>query len=167
MAQLLPAEAARPGLPSPEYERGTPAAGRTPVTMWVDGEPVYGTLYEPTPATVTLSGFPVGFPHGSFLQATADGERILVEAVQETMGGATAVADEITAAGGEAIVVVADLRDAAGAASAVSEVVAAFGGLAAGASIAPKARRRHPDEAPPHPRCSAGACPPPVPHDPV
>jgi 23S rRNA (uracil1939-C5)-methyltransferase len=51
------------------------------------------TLYEPTPATVTLSGFPVGFPHGSFLQATADGERILVEAVQETMGGATAVAD--------------------------------------------------------------------------
>src|SRR4051794_31100499 len=42
---------------------------------------------------------------------------------------ATAVADEIKAAGGESIVVVADLRDAAGAAAAVSEVVAAFGGL--------------------------------------
>ena len=47
MAQLLP----RPPAPAPvpEYERGTPAAGRTPVTMWVDGDPVHGTLYEPTP----------------------------------------------------------------------------------------------------------------------
>ena len=49
MAQLLPAEAAPPSLPPPAYELGAPAAGRTPVTMWVDGAPVYGTLYEPTP----------------------------------------------------------------------------------------------------------------------
>jgi 23S rRNA (uracil1939-C5)-methyltransferase len=51
------------------------------------------TLYEPTPATVTLSGIPVAFPHGSFLQATEDGERTLIEAVQEAVGGAIAIAD--------------------------------------------------------------------------
>ena len=51
------------------------------------------TLYEPTPATVTLSGISVAFPHGGFLQATEDGERTLIEAVQEAVGGATAIAD--------------------------------------------------------------------------
>jgi 23S rRNA (uracil1939-C5)-methyltransferase len=51
------------------------------------------TLYEPQPATVTLSGFPVAFPHGSFLQATDDGERALVEAVDEAISGAGPVAD--------------------------------------------------------------------------
>ncbi|HEY7064636.1 MAG TPA: glycosyltransferase [Chloroflexota bacterium] len=49
MAQLLSAQEQRPGLPPPAYERGSPAAGRTPVTMRVDGDAVYGTLYEPTP----------------------------------------------------------------------------------------------------------------------
>jgi hypothetical protein len=49
MAQTLPAQTTSPGLPLPDYELGTPAAGRTPVTMRVDGDPVYGTLYEPTP----------------------------------------------------------------------------------------------------------------------
>jgi alpha/beta superfamily hydrolase len=48
MAQALPAEAASPGLPPPDYELGSPAGGRTPVTMRVEGEAVYGTLYEPT-----------------------------------------------------------------------------------------------------------------------
>ncbi len=51
------------------------------------------TLYEPAPATVTLSGIPVGFPHGAFLQATEDGERTLIEAAQEAVGGSTAIAD--------------------------------------------------------------------------
>ena len=32
------------------------------------------TLYEPVPATITLSGVPVGFPVSGFLQATEDGE---------------------------------------------------------------------------------------------
>jgi 23S rRNA (uracil1939-C5)-methyltransferase len=51
------------------------------------------TIYEPQPATVTLSGATVGFPHGSFLQATEDGEAALVEAVKETVEGAVRLAD--------------------------------------------------------------------------
>jgi 23S rRNA (uracil1939-C5)-methyltransferase len=45
------------------------------------------TQYEPQPATVTLSGVPVVFPPGGFLQATEDGEAALVEAVGETVEG--------------------------------------------------------------------------------
>ena len=51
------------------------------------------TFFEPLPATVTLSGVPVSFPHGSFLQATQDGEAALVECVRECVGRADAVAD--------------------------------------------------------------------------
>lgn len=50
-------------------------------------------LYEPQPASVTLSGIPVAFPPGSFLQATQDGESALIEAVQECASGTTKVAD--------------------------------------------------------------------------
>jgi 23S rRNA (uracil1939-C5)-methyltransferase len=46
--------------------------------------------YEPHAATVTLSGKPVAFPSGSFLQATADGEAALVEMVREAVAGRTA-----------------------------------------------------------------------------
>lgn len=51
------------------------------------------TIYEPMPASIMLSGVPVAFPHGSFLQATEDGEAALVEAVQECVAGARNVAD--------------------------------------------------------------------------
>ena len=51
------------------------------------------TLYEPVPATVTLSGVPVSFPVGAFLQATADGEAALVEAVRVATEGCRKVAD--------------------------------------------------------------------------
>jgi 23S rRNA (uracil1939-C5)-methyltransferase len=51
------------------------------------------TIYEPQPASITLSGVPVAFPHGAFLQATADGEAALIEAVQECVAGAGNVAD--------------------------------------------------------------------------
>jgi 23S rRNA (uracil1939-C5)-methyltransferase len=51
------------------------------------------TIYEPEPATVTLSGVQVGFPVGAFLQATADGEAALAEAVREAVGEARGVAD--------------------------------------------------------------------------
>ena len=44
------------------------------------------TLYEPVPATVTLSGMPVALPAGAFLQATEDGEAALVAAVLEAVG---------------------------------------------------------------------------------
>jgi 23S rRNA (uracil1939-C5)-methyltransferase len=45
------------------------------------------TQYEPQPATVTLSGVPVVFPPGGFLQATEDGEAALIEAVAGTVEG--------------------------------------------------------------------------------
>jgi len=50
-------------------------------------------LYEPQPASVTLSGTRVAFPVGSFLQATEDGEAELVTSVQEAVAGAEKVAD--------------------------------------------------------------------------
>ena len=50
-------------------------------------------LFEPQLATVTLSGVPVLFPPGSFLQATADGETELVQLVQEAVAGATRTGD--------------------------------------------------------------------------
>jgi len=51
------------------------------------------TLYEPQPATVKLSETPVAFPVGGFLQATADGEAALVEAVREAVDGRACTAD--------------------------------------------------------------------------
>ena len=55
----------------------------------------YGTeaLWEPEPVTVTLGGTPVGFPAGSFLQATADGEAALVAAAREWLGGCNTIID--------------------------------------------------------------------------
>jgi len=50
-------------------------------------------LYEPEPAQITLSGVPVSFPPGGFLQATADGEAALVECVRECVGGSARIAD--------------------------------------------------------------------------
>jgi 23S rRNA (uracil1939-C5)-methyltransferase len=51
------------------------------------------TVYSPIPASVTLSGTSVVFPHGGFLQATRDGEAALVDCVRECGDGAVAVAD--------------------------------------------------------------------------
>jgi 23S rRNA (uracil1939-C5)-methyltransferase len=51
------------------------------------------TFYEPVPVTVTLSGTPVGFPAGGFLQATMDGEQALVASVSEAVGTAQRTAD--------------------------------------------------------------------------
>jgi 23S rRNA (uracil1939-C5)-methyltransferase len=51
------------------------------------------TLWEPEPATISLGGVPVPLPLGAFLQATAEGEAVLVAAVGEAVGGAGTVAD--------------------------------------------------------------------------
>jgi 23S rRNA (uracil1939-C5)-methyltransferase len=51
------------------------------------------TLYAPQPVTVSLSGVPVAFPVGGFLQATEDGEGALAAAVREAAGEAKSVAD--------------------------------------------------------------------------
>ncbi len=49
--------------------------------------------YEPRPVSVTLGGTPVPLPVGSFLQATADGEAALVQAVREATAGAGRLLD--------------------------------------------------------------------------
>jgi 23S rRNA (uracil1939-C5)-methyltransferase len=59
----------------------------------VDGGMGPETIFEPVPATVTLSGVPVAFPIAGFLQATSDGERALVDAVREAIGDAQKIAD--------------------------------------------------------------------------
>jgi 23S rRNA (uracil1939-C5)-methyltransferase len=51
------------------------------------------TLYEPGAATITLAGTPVPLPVGAFLQATADGEAALTEAVCEAVGAPSRSAD--------------------------------------------------------------------------
>jgi 23S rRNA (uracil1939-C5)-methyltransferase len=50
-------------------------------------------IYEPTPATITLSGVAVAFAPGAFLQATRDGEKALVDCVRETVRDSKAIAD--------------------------------------------------------------------------
>jgi len=79
------------------------------------------SVYEPRPATVTLSGTPVAFPPGSFLQATADGEAALVEAVREATAGADRVADLFAGLGTFALA-----REAAYAAEASRDAAAAL-----------------------------------------
>jgi len=49
--------------------------------------------WEPEPVTVTLSGVPVAYPPGGFLQATRDGEAALVQAARDWLGGCGQVAD--------------------------------------------------------------------------
>lgn len=49
--------------------------------------------WEPDAVTMTLGGVAVGFPHGSFLQATADGEAALVRAVSGIVKDAQELAD--------------------------------------------------------------------------
>ncbi len=51
------------------------------------------TLYEPFPATISLSGVPVGLPVGGFLQATEDGEETLGSCVREAVQGGERIAD--------------------------------------------------------------------------
>lgn len=51
------------------------------------------TRWEPEPATITLGGVAVAFPPGGFLQATADGEAALVQAVCEMVGSPATIAD--------------------------------------------------------------------------
>ena len=50
-------------------------------------------LYEPVPATISLSGMLVGFPVGGFLQATEDGEETLGSCVREAVQGGERIAD--------------------------------------------------------------------------
>jgi 23S rRNA (uracil1939-C5)-methyltransferase len=51
------------------------------------------TRWEPEPVTITLGGVAVPMPHGSFLQATREGEAVLIAAVREAVGEAGTIAD--------------------------------------------------------------------------
>jgi len=51
------------------------------------------TVWEPEPATITLSGVSVGLPPGAFLQATLDAEARMVADAAEWLAGAGMVAD--------------------------------------------------------------------------
>lgn len=59
----------------------------------LDGEYGLQTWWEPEPATVTFGGHSVAFPANSFLQATTDGERALVDAVSGPLSEAGNWAD--------------------------------------------------------------------------
>ena len=74
------------GLTSFAMENGL---ARLSIDQGLGAEPIY----EPHPATVTLSGLPVAFPSGGFLQATDDGEAVLIETVREATGQAREAAD--------------------------------------------------------------------------
>lgn len=62
-------------------------------------------VFEPDPVTVMLSGTPVSFPVGSFLQATEDGEAALVASVREAVDDARSVADLFAGVGTFALAV--------------------------------------------------------------
>ncbi|MEM1050729.1 MAG: class I SAM-dependent RNA methyltransferase [Pseudomonadota bacterium] len=51
------------------------------------------TVWEPEPATITLSGLPVSLPAGAFLQATQDAEERMIADAAEWLGDARIVAD--------------------------------------------------------------------------
>lgn len=50
-------------------------------------------VWEPEPVTVTLSGMPVAFPSGAFLQATADAQAVMVDCAREWSGEGADIAD--------------------------------------------------------------------------
>ena len=59
------------------------------------------TMWEPQPVTVSPGGVPVAIPAGAFLQATLDGEDVLVAAAREWLDGAATVADLFSGLGDE------------------------------------------------------------------
>jgi len=85
------------------------------------------TRWEPEPVTVTLGGVPVPFPHGSFLQATADGEAALVAAVREGVSDARTVADLFAGLGTFALSLDAKVYAAEAARDAILSLKAAAG----------------------------------------
>ncbi len=81
--------------------------------------------WEPEPVTITLGGVPVPLPHGAFLQATADGEAALVDAVREAIGAARVVVDLFAGLGTFALTLDGKLLAAEGARDAVLALKAA------------------------------------------
>jgi 23S rRNA (uracil1939-C5)-methyltransferase len=72
------------------------------------------TVYEPHPTTITLTGVPVTFPVGGFLQATSDGETALIVAVEEAVDGSAQIGDLFAGLGTFALAVKAGYAAEAG-----------------------------------------------------
>lgn len=81
--------------------------------------------WEPEPVTVTLGGIAVPFPEGSFLQATADGEAALIDAVRQAVGDAAQTADLFSGLGTFALALECPVHAAEGARDAVLGLQAA------------------------------------------
>jgi len=81
--------------------------------------------YEPRPVTISLSGHPVAFPSGAFLQATADGEAALVAAVREAVGAARRPLDLFAGLGTFALALDGEVTAAEAARDAVLALMAA------------------------------------------
>lgn len=69
------------------------ASGHRLARLAVDSGNGPEPVFEPVPATVSLSNVPVAFAPAAFLQATEDGEAALAVCVRECIGEAKAVAD--------------------------------------------------------------------------
>ena len=80
--------------------------------------------HEPGPVTISLSGHPVSFPSGAFLQATADGEAALVTAVREAVDGSERPLDLFAGLGTFALALDGDVTAAEAARDAVLALTA-------------------------------------------
>ena len=80
--------------------------------------------YMPDVATVTLSGMPVAMPEGAFLQATADGEAALVDAVAKGLSGVMTIADLFAGLGTFALALPGNVHAVEGARDAVLALIA-------------------------------------------
>jgi 23S rRNA (uracil1939-C5)-methyltransferase len=68
------------------------------------------TVWEPEPVTVSFAGHPVRLPPGGFLQATMDGEAVLLDEVRRAVGDAATVADLFAGLGTFALSLAGDRR---------------------------------------------------------
>jgi len=100
-------------------------------------------LYEPAPATVTVSGTSVLLPQGAFLQATVDGEEALVAAVRDAVQTSRRTADLFAGLGTFAL----SLEGRVYAAEAVRDAVLALKQAAPGVAVEHRDLYRRPLDA--------------------
>lgn len=96
------------------------------------------TRWEPEPVTITLGGVPVPLPPAAFLQATAEGQAALVDAVREATAAAATVADLFAGLGTFALALAARVYAAEGARDALFALKA--GAAQAGRPVAAEHR---------------------------
>jgi len=93
------------------------------------------TLWEPEPATVTLSGVAVGLPAGAFLQATRDAEARMAADAADWLGDARLVADLFAGLGTFAFALRAGRKVLAVEAERAAHVACKAAGAQAGGSV--------------------------------